>query len=108
MLTTTQPMRRRAQSRRAEVAGIIEALDRRLLPAMTPVGADLRVDQNYTPNDPANTSVAADDAGNFVVAWSGWDITQETPAVVRARRFDAAGDPLGDEFAVSTPGQLAS
>jgi hypothetical protein len=104
MRLTTQQSGRRAGSR-AAIPNAIEALDRRLLLAMTPVGADLRVDQNFPPNEPAYTSVAADDAGNFVVAWDGWDITQNPSAVIRARRFNAAGEPLGDEFLVSMPGQ---
>src|SRR5690349_20451511 len=64
---TAQRFVRCSSRSHAAIPGTIEALDRRLLLAMTPAGADIRVDQNFTPDEPALTSVAADDAGNFVV-----------------------------------------
>ena len=45
--------------------------------------------------------VAMDAAGNFVVTWSG--LGPAGPGVdVHARRYDAAGNPLGNDFRVNT------
>ena len=46
------------------------------------------------------SSVAADTTGNFVVVWSGYGTGSAYG--VFARRFDAAGAPLGPDFIVST------
>lgn len=51
-------------------------------------------------------SVAADDSGNYAVAWTRSDGNQD---VVLARRFDRQGEPLGAAFQVNTTtaGKLA-
>lgn len=51
----------------------------------------------YTTDYQLNPKVAADGAGNFVVVWS-----RDYYYTIAARRFDAAGAPLGDEFQVNT------
>jgi len=52
-------------------------------------------------------SVAMDAAGNFVVAWTS---NQTTDTNIYAQRFDAAGQPLGEEFRANsvTPGSQSS
>lgn len=63
----------------------------------TPLGSEFEVDSGaYIGGYP---KVAADTAGNFVVAWASYD-SYSFP--VRARRFDSAGAPLGAEFQVNT------
>jgi hypothetical protein len=52
------------------------------------------------PADYLDPDVSSDAAGNFVVVWAHRRNT-DTPGV-RARRFDSAGAPLGEELAVST------
>jgi hypothetical protein len=59
-------------------------------------GAEFRVNA-ATLYDQASPSIAANDSGEFVVAWtSGGDIV--------ARRFDAAGNAFGPELTVSEDG----
>ncbi|MBL4919448.1 calcium-binding protein, partial [Szabonella alba] len=48
-----------------------------------------------------NPSVTALSGGGFVVSWDGENIDPSSYGVA-ARVFDAAGDPVGDEFAVNT------
>ncbi len=50
-----------------------------------------------------NPKVAADsELGDFLVAWENLTGIQGNPADIRARRFDADGNPLGPEFRVNT------
>ncbi len=50
-----------------------------------------------------NPVVAADPAtGAFTVAWEHIDDLPGNPVDVRARRFDAMGNPVGDDFVVNT------
>ena len=67
--------------------------------AGAPLGGEFQVN-SYTPSIQSYPSVAADSAGNFVVAW-------ESPGDgssfgVIARRFSAAGVPLENDFQVNT------
>lgn len=52
-------------------------------------------------------SVAADAAGNFVVAWDSYDtntgVVPDQPKRVRGQRFDSLGVPLGSPFDVFDP-----
>jgi hypothetical protein len=66
----------------------------------SPLGGEFRVNTS-TLSFEELPSVAADSAGNFVVAWmtyvspgSTWD--------VRGQRYDSSGAPLGGEFGVNT------
>jgi hypothetical protein len=66
------------------------------------LGGQFQVNQ-YTTGRQAAPRVAADAAGNFVVAWEslgsgGGDTSSYS---VQARRYDAAGNPLGDQFQVN-------
>jgi hypothetical protein len=62
-----------------------------------PLGPEFRVN-TYTTGDEGLPSVAADGAGNFVVAW-----TQDpgVPDVV-GQRYSAPGTPVGGEFRINT------
>jgi hypothetical protein len=64
-----------------------------------PQGAEFRLNQ-FTTGNQTNAVVAMDDAGNFAAAWGTQ--TQASPTLdIEARRFDAAGNPRGDEFTVN-------
>jgi hypothetical protein len=56
---------------------------------------------SYTTGEQAAAAIAADAAGNFVVVWESY-LQDGAADGVFARRFDAQGDPLGDEFRVNT------
>ena len=71
---------------------------RRFDAAAQPVGAEFRVNTASAYSD-AEPSVASAPDGRFVVAWMGFDGYQSG---VFARRFNAAGVPLGDQFQVNT------
>jgi hypothetical protein len=76
-------------------------LGRRVTASGVPVGGEFEV----TPNEVdyfgySALDLAADAAGNFVVAWSEWSLA--TDDEVLARRFDASGGALGPAFAVNT------
>ena len=72
---------------------------RRFNSSGTPLAAEFQVN-SYTPGPQYEPEVAADSAGDFVVAWvsSGQDGSQSG---IFARRFDSAGTPLGSEFRVN-------
>ncbi len=57
-----------------------------------------------TPQNSTATALAHDEAGNFVVVWAN---AVDGPNQIFGRRFTAAGQPLGQPFAVSEPGQVA-
>jgi hypothetical protein len=65
-----------------------------------PLGEEQRiVDEVKAGSEPA---VATDGSGGFVIVWHGvQSVTSGTP-VVKARRFDGDGVPLGDAFQVNT------
>jgi hypothetical protein len=65
-----------------------------------PRGAEFRVNETSS-NSQWYPTVAADDAGDFVVAWTSY-FQDGSQSGVYARRYDAAGEPQGGEFAVNT------
>jgi hypothetical protein len=65
----------------------------------TPAGVEFRVN-THTAGDQNDAAVAKDAAGNFVVAWTSRDQDGDGQGVF-ARRYDAAGTPLGAEFRVN-------
>jgi hypothetical protein len=74
---------------------------RRFGPGGSPVGPEFRV--NTTPYTYYNTSVAMAPDGSFIVSWASYsDPDDGDRAGIRARRFDAAGTPLGNDFLVNT------
>jgi hypothetical protein len=69
----------------------------------TPLGPQFQVN-TYTSSDQRNPSVAAADAGNFVVVWDsvgsfGSDDYQNS---IQGQRFDSAGVPQGTQFQVNS------
>jgi hypothetical protein len=54
-----------------------------------------------------NPSVALDDAGGFVIAWSG-NFNANYNGTIRAQAFSAAGAPRGPEILVSAAGVLTA
>jgi hypothetical protein len=66
----------------------------------TPQGGELVVN-TYTTGFESYTSIAADAAGNFIVAWTS-TAQDGSDAGVFARRFDSNGAPRGSEFRVNS------
>ena len=67
-----------------------------------PVGVEFQVN-TYTTDRQSDPSVAPDGAGGFVVVWESPASDGDTDDDgIRARRFDAAGTPVGGEFQVNT------
>ncbi len=64
------------------------------------LGAEFRVNE-YTPDSQLGPSIASDDIGNFIVAWSSYRQDGHDFGVF-GRRFDAAGAPRGAEFRVNS------
>lgn len=90
------------------------------------VGGEFQINQ-YTLNNQRNPSVAGLTGGGFVVAWvsekpSSTQINNQLTPVdggvwvqqiinnveINARRYDAAGSPMGNEFRVDNGGQVCS
>jgi hypothetical protein len=71
--------------------------------AGTPAGSESQVN-TYTTDYQANPGIGADGSGGFVIAWDsgGSGGTDTDGASAQARRFDAAGAPLGGDFQVNT------
>jgi len=63
----------------------------------TPVGSEFPI-CTYTTDDQDYPVIAMDSAGNFVVAWQDLGAS----GGIRARRFDAAATPVGEEIVVSS------
>ncbi|MGH7899295.1 MAG: hypothetical protein ACREQQ_15170 [Candidatus Binatia bacterium] len=61
------------------------------------VGTEFRVN-TITAGDQLHASVAADESGNFIVAWDGAD---GAGTGIQAQRFSSDGGALGSEFAVN-------
>ncbi len=68
-------------------------------PALVPVGGEIRVNTT-TAESQSSPDVAMDDAGNFVVVWSGGPFLGNLE--IFAQRYDASGTPLGSELQVNT------
>lgn len=64
------------------------------------LGSEFLVPSN-TAGDQSIPRVAMDPNGNFIVTWTGMDPSDPSLVAVFARRFDADGRPLGNEFQVS-------
>jgi len=68
-------------------------------PQGTAIGDEFRVDNPATAN-PAAPDVAMDPQGNFIVVWHGNSPGDED---IFARRFDANGLAIGEQFCVNNP-----
>ncbi len=64
------------------------------------VGTEFQVN-TYTTNSQRVSSAAADNTGNFVVVWQS-GAQDGSGEGIFGQRYDAAGNPLGDEFQVSS------
>jgi hypothetical protein len=73
---------------------------RRFAAAGVPLGAEFQVNV-YTTNYQSFPSIAADNDGDFVVAWSS-DGQDGSDKGIFARRFTSAGAAVGGEFQVNT------
>jgi hypothetical protein len=82
--------------RRTEPGGF-RLMARRFDRAGAALGPEFDVSAPMT-NQQLSSWVAMQPDGRFLVAW-----TQNTPSAVAARRFDAAGNPVGAELTLSTP-----
>jgi len=67
----------------------------------TPLSEEFQINIKTSGNQ-KEASAAMDAAGNFVVAWYGPGIIEEDKEDIFARRFDANGQPLGEEFRVNS------
>lgn len=68
-----------------------------------PLGGEFLI-SSYTSERQQRPDIAVDSAGNFVVVWqsygsSGSDTDKDS---IQARRYDADGNPIGDQFQVNT------
>jgi len=68
-----------------------------------PIGGQFRVNQ-YTDSHQHDPAVAMDDNGDFVVTWTSYQQDGDLDGIF-ARRYNAAGQPQGDEFLVNTTWQ---
>lgn len=84
-------------------AGGTDIFARRFDVTGAPLGPEFQVNAS-APGDQVFPAVACDWVGNFVIAWED---RAAGAGDVRARRFDAAGAPLGDEFGVHQPSAAA-
>lgn len=67
-----------------------------------PLGGDFQVN-TWTTGQQASVDLAVAASGAFVVAWSSSQAAGDDDGYsVHARRFDASGAPLGDQFQVNT------
>ena len=70
------------------------AFARRFSSSGTGLGSEFRVDSYAVGPGPSDVDVAADAAGDFLVAWNDLGIN--------GRRFSSAGAPLGSQFRISS------
>lgn len=71
-----------------------------------PVGSEFLVN-TYTTGTQTSSSIAVQPDGSFVIVWS--DLGRNAPlSAVIGRRYDAHGDPIGDEFVVAAPSAQSS
>lgn len=107
LMTVATPPRRSAVHRRSNrsrsnpASAIAEHLEPRRLLSAVAVGAEFRVNfvasgGQYTPK------IAMDHAGDFVVVWQGFDVSDHSFNDIYARRYNSAGVAQGTEFQVNT------
>ncbi len=83
-----------------ETVAAYEIRARRFQPSAEPLGGEIVVN-TYTSDSQVIPDVAVDTAGNFVVVWASGPGHDGDGYGIFARRFDANGDPLSDEFQVN-------
>lgn len=70
----------------------------------SPLGGQFQVNA-YTTSSQSNPAVSFDGTGAFVVTWESFAASpgnDTTASSILARRFDAAGNPIGGDFQVNT------
>ncbi len=80
-------------------AGGIDIMARRFDTTGSPLGPEFQVNTSSA-GDQVFPELAADWVGNFVIAWE--DHALPGNADIRARRYDAQGQPLGADFLVTS------
>ncbi len=65
------------------------------------LGEEFQVN-TYTTSSQGRAAVATSADGNFMVVWQTWAEQDGSGSAVFARRYDAAGEPVGGEFQVNT------
>jgi hypothetical protein len=88
-----------------ERGNAVDVFARRFDDAGQPLGSEFQVNDDAG-GDQGAPDVAVSAAGGFVVTWTSSE-RSGAPTLVRARRFDAAGVPLGSEFGVSADARSA-
>lgn len=66
-----------------------------------PIGSEFQINTETAGNQ-TEPAVAMDSNGNFVVAWHGPEAIGDANEDIFAQRYDANGQPLGNEFRVNT------
>ena len=74
---------------------------RRYDAAGAPLGGEIVVNTTYTSGIQASSRVVSDDAGNFIVSWTGYSLDGDDSGVA-ARMFDRFGTPVSSDFIVNT------
>jgi len=74
---------------------------RRYDAAGAPLGGQFAVNTTYTSGYQATSRVASDNAGNFIVSWTGQSSDGDATAVL-ARTFDRFGAPVSEDFVVNS------
>ncbi len=74
---------------------------RRYDAAGAPLGGQFAVNTTYTSGYQGSSRVASDNAGNFIVSWTGESSDGDGTAVL-ARTFDRFGAPVSEDFVVNS------
>jgi hypothetical protein len=70
--------------------------------AGSPLGGNTWVNTHFATGQQSRPRVARDDAGSALVTWYGLGGPDVSDGGVYGRRYDPAGDPVGDEFQINT------
>jgi hypothetical protein len=88
-----------AHRRRPATRLRLEQLEDRSVPSISPLGPRFQVN-TYTPGFQGNAQVAGDAQNNFTIVWQDSQLDSSGYGIY-ARRYDAAGAPLGNQFRVN-------
>jgi hypothetical protein len=86
---------------------LAEALEPRTMLAFGPIGPEFRVSTIPEVWDQSVLDVGGGADGGFVVAWANLEPTFNSPSSVRAQRYTAAGERLGEEIVLRPAGLAA-
>lgn len=88
-------------SRRTSPAFTAEALERRVLLTLYPLGPEIEIERRPGETTQRDPSVASDPDGNFVIVYSRLPATGG-PSQIYGQRYDTANAPVGPEFAIAS------